>query len=422
MFHHRHRYHRVALGLLWAFVVTLLRGLRRPNDWAEAHWLISYEFGVIKRGLPATLLRPLLAAAPVWTETIITIVSSTIIIVLCAVLLTMCWIVLHRSSYSSNAVLVVAAFVTSPFVVMSGHLNGYFDALIILLSVAATALTLRGHPWLAALALATGMLIHETIFVIGLPVVVWAALLHPQQGRGKSQINVRRLLPFLLPLTAFIALFVYQSFAIDAAELESTLSAYLKTFPFIEYDQEIIVPRTLVKSFVDQFRAQSPRVRGRLFDLDLMIAILPTVAALGLFTRNALRTCDTPGGLTFAAMILPFLPLSLHLIAWDTARIWTYPIIVSFMAASVACQLAVPERLKAINSHTLNVFGLLLLPLNIFGQIPLMDLQVERFSALRRAVFYLPLLASVLMVFARRQTADYTKDNNLINTDVEWEQ
>ena len=54
----------IALGLLWAFGVTLLRGLRRPNDWAEAHWLIGYDFGLIKRGLPATLLRPFTAASP----------------------------------------------------------------------------------------------------------------------------------------------------------------------------------------------------------------------------------------------------------------------------------------------------------------------------------------------------------------------
>ena len=45
-----------ALGLLWAFGVTLGRGLRRPNDWAEAHWLISYDFGFIKRGLAGSLL------------------------------------------------------------------------------------------------------------------------------------------------------------------------------------------------------------------------------------------------------------------------------------------------------------------------------------------------------------------------------
>jgi hypothetical protein len=397
----------ISLGLLWTFGVTLLRGSRQPNDWAEAHWLISYAFGPIKRGLPATLLRPLLVAAPARAETIITIVSSAITVVLCFVLLAMCWTILRRNDYSTNAVLAVAAFVTSPFVVMTGHLNGYFDAQIILLTVAATVLTLRGRSWLAALTLTAGLLIHETIFVIGLPVVVWAALLRPAGDRNREYI--RRLVPFLLPLAAFIVLFAFQSFAVDAAELESALIAHLQMFPFIEYDQEVIVPRSFAKSFVAHFRSQSPRVWGRLFDPGLMVAVLPTVTVLLLFTRNALRARDTRRGFIAAALFLPFLPLTLHLIAWDTARIWTYPIIVSMLVAWVACLVTEPQRLWAINSRSLDALALLALPLNVFGRIPLMDWRVEQFSALWRAALYLPLPASVYAAFAHRRATDYTQ-------------
>ena len=128
------RHRLVALGLLWAFAVTLGRGLRQPNDWAEAHWLISYAFGPIKRGLPATLLRPFIAARPERAESAITIVATALTLSLCVVLVLLCWNLLRRANFSGNTVTTVAAFVTSPFVVMSGHLNGYFDAPIILLS------------------------------------------------------------------------------------------------------------------------------------------------------------------------------------------------------------------------------------------------------------------------------------------------
>jgi hypothetical protein len=275
------------LGLLWAFGVTLWRGLRRPNDWAEAHWLISYDFGPIKRGLPATLLKPLVIVAPQRAEAAITIVSTTLTAALCAVLLFMCWTILRRSAFSANAVVTVAAFLTSPLIVMSGHLNGYFDAQIILLSILAVALTLRERLWPAAFALTVGLFIHEMIFVIGFPTVVWAALLRPTKGSLESL--SRRLAPFALPLLAFVLLFLYQSYAIDAGQLERTLIAHLKTFPFIQYDQEVIVPRSFAKSFVAHFRSQSPRVWGRLFDPKLMAAMLPTVLTSLLFIRGVLR-------------------------------------------------------------------------------------------------------------------------------------
>ena len=48
----------ILFELLWVFYITVLRALRWPNDWAEAHWLISYKFGLLKRALPGTLIAP----------------------------------------------------------------------------------------------------------------------------------------------------------------------------------------------------------------------------------------------------------------------------------------------------------------------------------------------------------------------------
>lgn len=402
----------IALGLLWTFGVTLARGLRRPNDWAEAHWLISYDFGLLKRALPATLLHPVLTAVPSRAEGAITVVSTLLTAALCLALLGMCSTILRRSAYTPNAVVAVAAFLTSPFVVMAAHLNGYFDAQIILLSILATRLALRGRVWPAALLLTLGLLIHETIVAIGFPAVLWAALLQPAGHADAGPTAHKRLLPFLLPVVAFFALFFYQSFAVDAAQLERTLIAHLETFPFIEYDQEVIVPRSFAKSFVAHFIAQSPRVWGRLFDARLMTAMLPTVLTLLLLTHATLRASKARPAAVYTAVVLPFLPLSLHLIAWDTARIWTYPIVVALILLWAACCVAEPSRLRGLNSRALNALGILALPINVFGTIPLMDWRVERFSALWRALLYLPLPAALWVSFAQRRAADYTRQDN----------
>ena len=392
----------IALGLLWAFGVTLLRGLRRPNDWAEAHWLIGYDFGLIKRGLPATLLRPFTAASPERAEMAITLVATALTALLCLVLIAVCGSILRRAGFSRNAVVAVAVFATSPFVVMTGHLNGYFDAPIVLLTVLAVTLAWRGRAGWAALALTIGLLVHETIFIIGFPTVIWAALLANRRDVATGQAAARQLAPLIAPLVAFAALFVYQSFAIDAAELESTLITHLESFPFIQYDQEVIVPRAFAKSFVAHFQSQSPRVWGRLFDPGLMLAMLPTVAVWLLFIRQALRAANTPRHLIMAAGLLPFLPLALHLIAWDTARIWSYPIIVALLVGWVACLAAEPARLRAADSRLLAMLGLLTLPLNVFGRVPLMDWRVERFSNWWRAALYAPAAIVLLGRVARR--------------------
>ena len=39
------------LVLLWTLGITLARAIRTPNDYSEAHWLLDYRFGFIKRGL-----------------------------------------------------------------------------------------------------------------------------------------------------------------------------------------------------------------------------------------------------------------------------------------------------------------------------------------------------------------------------------
>src|ERR1051325_6529937 len=46
----------IAAAIAWTYCVTFLRALRPPNDFAEAHWLLDYRFGFVKRGLAGMLL------------------------------------------------------------------------------------------------------------------------------------------------------------------------------------------------------------------------------------------------------------------------------------------------------------------------------------------------------------------------------
>jgi hypothetical protein len=54
----------LCLSVILILLFTLTKSIRMPNDWAEAHWLIGYQFGFIKRGLPGEILRMLSVAYP----------------------------------------------------------------------------------------------------------------------------------------------------------------------------------------------------------------------------------------------------------------------------------------------------------------------------------------------------------------------
>lgn len=378
--------------LLWAFFVTLLRGLRRPNDWAEAHWLISYKLGFVKRGLPGSLMEPFYAAFPGREEIIISLVSFTITIAFSLSLLAIAARILIRTSFSKTAIICTLVFFTSSFMVMSGHLNGYYDAQIILITIVAMWFVMRNRPWLTAITLSIGVFIHETILVIGLPVTLWTAfLVRETTGYNRLRDWTIPLRPFLIPAGLFCALVLFHSYLINTSDLEETLIAFLQNFAFIQHDQEIIVPRALSKSFVAHFQSQSPRFWGRLLNPGLFVTIFPSVLALLVYTHHILKIRGTHRFIWALALILPFIPLTLHLIAWDTERIWTFPIIVGFLGLWAATEATKPAILQTVEAQGAVIVGLIAIPINVFSQIPLMDWRVERFSTLWRIILYAPL-------------------------------
>lgn len=411
----------IAFGLLWGFGVTLLRGLRRPNDWAEAHWLITYDFGFLKRALPGTLLK-LLISSPKNAEIAITIIASILTAAFYVVLIALSLSILERHLYSPNAVLAVAVYLTSPFIVMISHLNGYFDSQIILLTILALILTLRGHRWAPAIVVSISLLIHETVFVFGFPSVLWATLLMmgwnaiPVVPISSGRI-ARHLAPFLLPFAVALILFASQSFYIDATVIEQTLTERLYDIPFIQNDQNVIVPRAFAKSFVAHFQSQSPRFWDRLLSPEMLVTVVPSLAALLTFAGYTSRKGQMPGWLIALGLLLPVLPLGLFLIAWDVSRIWTYPLMVSFLTLWTISRILQPTRPLDVNSAILALLCGGVVVANLFSRIPLMDWRVERFSNLLRLLLYSPLLIVVILAIAQSLSNVYTNRNKKVELD-----
>ena len=150
---------------------------------------------------------------------------------------------------------------------MSAHLNGFYDNLLILLSIAAIMLVRQGKRAIAAGVVTVGILVHENIFLVGLPSVLFAMVYYQVQKDGQFNLKVilRQALPFLLPVLAFIALFLFQSYYLNGDLLRNQLAAYLSQFEFIERNRDKTVPDAFTVSFLDYTEHQSQFFLARIF-------------------------------------------------------------------------------------------------------------------------------------------------------------
>ncbi len=403
----------IASGLGWALFITVLRAARLPNDWAEAHWLISYQFGFVKRALPGTLLKPFIDRIAISsTAVIITVVSSLIFLILMAVLFLLMLHILKNQKYDLGCIIFSLAFATSPYVVMCAHINGYYDHLVVLLTIVSCWLALTNRPLPAAMVLAVGIFVHETILIIGLPTVLFASLLRCflERKSNGSKLNLSRdlfksALPYALPLTSFLTLFITQMFILDPVQVRAQLITHLLKYEFVEWGRSYLVPNTFTTSFLKHLFRESPFFPDRLFDLYWWLPIIPTLAVLIFYIK--MRFTQTKKiGLVVIATCISIIPLLLHAIAWDTMRIWTYPLVVTFLLIWCISELINPQVKHIPWTHPFSLIGLCVIFMNFFFVIPLMDGEIDRFPNCLRVIWYTPvliLISSGLVLQGRKE-------------------
>jgi hypothetical protein len=395
---------RTRLALVaWAMAITIARAARFPNDFAEAHWLLDYRFGLIKRGAAGSLLSIASNVGLVaQSEAAVAAVAFT---ALAGFVLVLLWAASHLVSSDTDPGLSFAAaavFATSPFIVMTAHFMGYLDHVFLAAAFVAACLARSGRMWAAATVAALGVLVHESFVLVGLPLALVGASLHSNARRSEG---AAELFPFALPLLAALALWVSEALVLDRAVLRGQLEARLSAFPFVGGDMNLFVPEWLTTGTLETWRSQRHAFWRHLSDPNLLQIMVPSasflvlaVAALspaGLRTRRAVTSALVAGA-----------PLVMHAVAWDTARIWTYTIVAAF-----GCVLLYGggDRLAtAAGRRWLLVAAGPVVLSNVFALSPLMDGQVERFAAPTRALLYLPFLAGVALAIASgwRQRAE----------------
>jgi hypothetical protein len=380
---------------IWALFVTLMRGIRLPNDFAETHWLIDYSFGFIKRGLIGSLMSLLSRSGVLLlTEANIIVLSFAAFSLFCLALLALSWRILLKSSWGVDAFLVVVVFATSPFVVMSAHLMGYFDNILILLTLASAWLVLKDRSWLAGGLMALAVLIHESVMLIGLPLLILTIYLKANQIHGR-RLSLKPFLPLLLPILIFFALVLSEAFFVDRGQLQALLTERFSNYEFIQERRNILVPRWLTRSLFTHLKSESPKFLDRLTDTSMLLAMLPSIITILAYVLYKFRVRLLSIETLLIAMVT-FTPLLMHAIAWDTERIWSYSIFAAFVVVWTYCEVVPLQKVR--DPSWLVFVALPALVSNIFVRIPLMDNLVERYTNNTRLVVYAPLLFGTTLV------------------------
>jgi hypothetical protein len=382
--------------LTWTFVVTILRSVRRPNDFAEAHWLLDYRFGFVKRGLVGTVVSAVsegLGGEP--TEQLITVLSGIAFVAFASALLVLGLRVIRRCEWSSPAVLAVLVFLSSPFVVMSAHLVGYFDNLLILLAVASIGLLLRGRIWEGAAVQAVSIFVHESSLLICVPVfcLAWLFINGERRASNKTRLPV---LPLTLPIVAFAAVSIAASLFVPP-DFQASYAARLSEFPFIQENRASLVPWWLTITFAEYYALEGPRLVERLTSTSMYGLVLPSMLALLAFALDAFQRRLTSLKST-ALLAVCLVPQTLHAVAVDTPRIWTYSILSAFLAMWVCAEVfAEREDVRA----GVGILFLAALVTNVASLTPLMDREVDRFSLTTRLLLYVPAIGVALALLRR---------------------
>lgn len=374
-----------AIVVIWTFGATLARSVRAPNGFAEAHWLLDYRFGFMKRGLVGSLCggaADLLGAR--MTESVILLLSVVTTATLSVAVILLLFRMLSLHGWGDEAVVTLLVLVSSPFIVMSGHLVGYFDALLFL-SVLASVILVRRRLWNAAAAVSIGALLtHESYALTGLPLVWLAAAICARE----SGTTWRPALVLVgAPLLVFASIPVVQGLTTEPALLRAQLTQHLDGFGFLG-DRGYLVALWQTTPFTESLREYGGRADDRVMDPAVLAAVAPTLLTLLLLIHSSFRIRPFgPWSTVLLAAVCA--PLAIHAVAWDTARIWTYTIASATIVLWILSEACRPRPASAL----ILLAAVPALVLNAFADVPLMDNEPDRFGNVTRLLLYLPAFA-----------------------------
>lgn len=396
------------------FLITITRGIRWPNYFSKAHWLIDYRYGFTKRGLIGSLCSVLTRVVTIPTSPgLIEVLSVLFLFLMFGTMFYLIIRIARRSrnkQIKRNTLALGLVFASSPFVVMNAHCLGYFDALLFFLAIASVMLIFRQHPVWAALLSSAAILIHESYLLIGINHVFLASVEMMRANSDRRTNRKIRLVPLLLPIIVFLALIIYQYFSQNTNTIRAYLNVRLNMFfgfPVTRIEPVSLWHTTPLKEL---FFEEHVVILERLLDPFIFRSVYPTLLTCLLTILVYIYSTFRIKFFSFFSVILQTLiyaPMAMHLVAWDTARISIFLIGNGFIAYWI-----LTETREAHRTHYFfSLLALVTLISNIYVNAPLMDDEIDRFSIPLRFLLYSPAIAFVTHAMITNMKDDWSKAN-----------
>lgn len=381
----------------YTLVFSVLKTIRFPNDWAEAHWILDYRFGLIKRGLAGEIFGFFADK----NEDNITALSIVILTLLYCLLLSVVVKIFNASkSVNIHDLFFCILFCLSQYIVFSAHLIGYLDHIIFLIAFLAVFLIKRKLVFAASVLISAAIFIHEISAFLILPVCTFCVIVREfrkDNFKFKEVFNtelIKKLGFFLfLPLVSIMLISSLQEMH-NTVNFQ-TIFAYLKNTGLVNAGSADSVSSAYTKEFSYYFEDESPFFLQRVFistctifcgiPLTMMFFLMyQKFQKINLFIILILGICSLT-------------PLLLHSIAYDTYRIWSFPFMILFMGYWILSS-EFAGQTSAVKASTISIIGFIIcfFMLGLYSN-PLMDGETERFSISQRICLLIPLLCLIFL-------------------------
>ncbi len=387
----------IATLLLYTLLITVLRSVRAPNDFAKAYWLLDYRFGFVKRGLAGEFLSSItgLFGVPI-TLSLISVVSGAALAAFSLLLIAMCLRLIYRDAWSVESVLVSLVFLSSPFIVLSAHIIGYYDNIVFILGILSIFFVLKRKVWLSALIQVLAFLVHEIAVVIAFLPYVFVLFRTHAMSQTRSRLK-SLYLPIIVPATAFLAIAACWQLCM-VPNFADLLAAHLSKFPFIGRSRNELVPQWLVTPPSEYFSVQSGLFFENVFSLRMLKMVLPSTVPILFYVMMVGRIRNLKFQF-WLIVVVCLAPLVLLILAWDTPRLWSHTILLEYIVLWIFSELNQSHG----NSVILRYLCILALLLNTLMVVPLLDPVADRLSQEMRLLLLIPSAGGIVWLITRER-------------------
>ena len=331
-------YYLSLTAIIWCLSFSLMKGWGEVHEWANVSWLMNYDLGFIKRGLWGSLISWFNPSDADITPEHMKILGIALLFLFISALLIIALRVLKLTNTNWAILLLILVFFTSPFLTMLANIRNYLDIPISLLGIGALFFSIRKQYIPAMFALSIGVFIHELIIVIFMPLLVLTLILQHQLDintkDSKSPLHQpSSWFAVLIPLACLVIIILNQQ-TLNIDVLRARIDDRLVSLLPMDNDRAKLYSEMLTYSFTDYLQEESLLFKGRITNPDFLftIGLFPLITLLlawQLLAEQALRERILLILVTAGASIAP---LTLHLIAFDTNRIWAMPILSCFLS------------------------------------------------------------------------------------------